>query len=221
MLCVCVSLLLFFYFPQEERQAGSNGLCYFLVPPLLQVKERRGSLGTSLEKRKKILTVVGIKLKEQFYTFLLLYLISFFFSSSFFRKRPAIFLNCGIKSPRNFQILPLMIHGGSYDFYFTESATSSYHCSDGCVFCAWFIVLFFIAPLREFVWIAFISEDLPLRAPFLNKNKQDGAPQNYSPPMSEYFFSTLNFKEEINFVNKIRKTTLVRRVDPAPTRTCT
>ena len=26
MLCVCVSLLLSFYFPQEERQARSNGL---------------------------------------------------------------------------------------------------------------------------------------------------------------------------------------------------
>ena len=136
MLCVCVLLLLLsFYFPQEERQARSNGLSYFLLPPSLQVKERRESLGTSFEKMKKILTVVGIKLKEQFYTCLLLYL--FFFSSSFFRKRPANFLNCGIKSPRN---------GGSYDFYLTESATSSYHCSDGCVFCACLIVLFFIAP---------------------------------------------------------------------------
>ena len=79
MLCVCVSLLLlFFYFPQEGRQARSKGLSYFLLPPSLQVKERRESLGTSLEKLKKILTVVGIKLKEQFYTCLLLYLISFF-----------------------------------------------------------------------------------------------------------------------------------------------
>lgn len=141
MLCV---FFVVFYFPQEERQARSKGPSYSLLPPSLQVKERRESLGTSLEKLKKILTAVGIKLKEQFYTCLLLYFI--FFSSSFFRKRPPIFLKCGIKSPRNFEILPLLIYGESYDFYFTESATSSYHCSDGCVFCACLIVLFFIAP---------------------------------------------------------------------------
>jgi len=140
---VCRCCCLFIFLKRNDKLGRT--VSYFLLPPSLQVKERRESLGTSLEKLKKILTVVGIKLKEQFYTCLLLYLISFF-SSSFFRKRPAIFLNCGIKSPRNFQILPLMIHGGSYDFYFTESATSSYHCSDGCVFCACLIVLFFIAP---------------------------------------------------------------------------
>ena len=59
--CLCVVVVVFL-FPQEERQARSNGLSYFLLPPPLQVKEIRESLGTSLEKLKKILTLVGIKL---------------------------------------------------------------------------------------------------------------------------------------------------------------
>ena len=73
--CLCVVVVVFLFSSRGTTSSVERSLIFFS----LQVKERRESLGTSLEKLKKILTVVGIKLKEQFYTCLLLYLISFFF----------------------------------------------------------------------------------------------------------------------------------------------
>ena len=96
--------------------ARSNGLSYFILPPSLQVKERRGSLGTSLEKLKKILTVVGIKLKEQFYTCLLPYLISLFFPLRSFESDRLFFWIAVSSRPGIFRFCPCWFMEGLTTF---------------------------------------------------------------------------------------------------------